>query len=167
MQRFSKLHFLLMNTRHVEFERKMSTGKVDNSLEFECLSYFQPLNVTQEIPKLGTLGTHLCRNHSRRKNKFRTSWHSEPARNSGNSEQFQPQRSKRRNPSTYSRKSTYIPLNVNKGESSTFFSLFQGNFLFQSSKINCDRGIAKMEKNGHSRWYPATIDALGDRWRQW
>ena len=70
-------------------------------------------------------------------------------------------------PVTYGRKSTYDPLNVNKGENSTFFSLNQGNTLFQVYELNPHQRLAKMEKNGHSRWFPATIDVLGDQWRQW
>ena len=71
------------------------------------------------------------------------------------------------NPVTYGRKSTYDPLNVNKGESSTFFSLIQGNSLVPVKQNQLQQRIAKVEENGHSRWYPATIDALRDRWKQW
>ena len=73
----------------------------------------------------------------------------------------------REKPSTYGRKATYIPLNVNKGESSTFFSLIQGNSLVPVKQNQLRRQIANMERNGHYRWCPATINALGDQWRHW
>ena len=42
MQSFHKLHFLLVNTTHVGFERKMSTGKFSN---FTNLNDFMLLTV--------------------------------------------------------------------------------------------------------------------------
>ena len=56
---------------------------------------------------------------------------------------IKPQRSKGTKPSTYGRNSTYIPLNVNKGESSTFFSLIQGNSLVPVKQNQLRRRIAK------------------------
>ena len=51
-------------------------------------------------------------------------------------------------PATYGRKSTYDPLNVNKGESGTFFSLIQGNSLFPVKQNQLQRQIAKVKKIG-------------------